>query len=460
MSASTNPNSPAEQSPLRVVPPPQTPPNSRETPVRSTAAPVAPPQPPLSNPQPQAEDQPHRRPWLKVGLALACLGLAGFIPTPYNVGGQVILEWPEGERQPVRSPITATIQDLLVTPGETVTPGQPLVRLHSYDLERQQQELTRELAEAQRELAEAQQSQLQAQARLLETEAAAAAAQSRAARSQSRVAQMEQGTLPPEVQTLMVRSQQLAGQVEDSRVEMERFQTLHQAGAVSEQEMMTTQRQYREAQSAHAASQSEIRVAQQRLGDQAQDDSGLAAAQTATRTAAATVADSTLLIATYQDKINTLHQQLEELAHLEADLTLSATRPGTILSDNLDLRIGEEVNPSDVLMRIADIQTLTGNVEVKEEDLSFFEVGASVSFRARQAKLDPYQATVEKISYDDLQPDATKQRQVAIVRVVIDNPDERLKPGASGYAKIFSEWIPVYQRIGREIIKLVPERFL
>ncbi|MEY3298778.1 MAG: hypothetical protein RLZZ597_2038 [Cyanobacteriota bacterium] len=175
--------------------------------------------------------------------------------------------------------------------------------------------------------------------------------------------------------------------------------------------------------------------------------------------AAAAVVDFTQVTAAYQNKINILRQQIDELAHLEADLTLSATRPGTILSDNLDLRVGEEVSPSDVLMRIADIQTLTGNVEVREEDLNFFDVGDPVTFRSRQAKLDPEPAIVEKISYDDLQPDATNQRQVAIVRIVIDNPDERLKPGASGYAKIYSESIPLYQRIGREIIKLVPERF-
>jgi multidrug resistance efflux pump len=455
MSASTNPppNSAAERSPLRVVPPSK--PVKREASVVPAAAQTE----SSSSPNSIGKEKPQWSAWVKVSLALVGLGLAGLIPTPFNVGGPVILEWPEGERQPVRSPITATIQELLVVPGEVVTTGQPLVRLYSHDLERQQRELMRQLSEAQQELAEAQQSQREAQARLIETEAAAVAAQDRARRSQSRVSQMAQGNVPPEIQTLMVRSQQLATQVENSRNDMENDQSLYQDGAISLRDMQATQRRYQEAQSALAASQSEIRAAQQRLGDQAQDDSSIAAAQTATQMAAAAVVDFTQVTAAYQNKINILRQQIDELAHLEADLTLSATRPGTILSDNLDLRVGEEVSPSDVLMRIADIQTLTGNVEVREEDLNFFDVGDPVTFRSRQAKLDPEPAIVEKISYDDLQPDATNQRQVAIVRIVIDNPDERLKPGASGYAKIYSESIPLYQRIGREIIKLVPERF-
>lgn len=455
MSASTNPpvNSAAERSPLRVIPSSQ--PISREA--TSLPAPAK-PESSVSADQ-MGQDKIRWNTWVKVSLALAGLGLAGLIPTPFHVGGSVILEWPEGERQPVRSPITATIQELLVVPGEAVVTGQPLVRLYSHDLERQQRELMRQLSEAQQELAEAQQSQRQAQTRLIETEAAAVAAQDRAQRSQYRVSQMAQGNVTPEIQALIVRSQQLATQVESSRTYMEKDQSLYQDGAISWKDMQASQQRYQDAQSALAVSQSEIRAAQQRLNDQAQDDSGIAATQTATQIAAAAVVDSTQLMEAYQNRINILRQQIDELASLESDLTLSATRPGTILSDNLDLRVGEEVSPSDVLMRIADIETLTGNVEVKEEDLNFFDVGDSVTFRSRQAKLDPYPATVEKISYDDLQPDATRQRQVATVRIVIDNPDERLKPGASGYAKIFSESIPLYQRIGREIIKLVPERF-
>jgi hypothetical protein len=59
-----------------------------------------------------------------------------------------------------------------------------------------------------------------------------------------------------------------------------------------------------------------------------------------------------------------------------------------------------------------------------------------------------------------VEPDDTQQRRIATVRLLIDNTDQRLRPGSGGYAKIVSERIPLYQRLGREILKLVPSRFL
>jgi hypothetical protein len=82
-----------------------------------------------------------------------------------------------------------------------------------------------------------------------------------------------------------------------------------------------------------------------------------------------------------------------------------------------------------------------------------------VTFRPTSAKLTTYDAEVDKI-LPNLEPDQTQQRRIATVRVVIDNEDGRLQPGSGGYAKIFSEWIPLYERLGRELIKLVPSRFL
>jgi hypothetical protein len=112
-----------------------------------------------------------------------------------------------------------------------------------------------------------------------------------------------------------------------------------------------------------------------------------------------------------------------------------------------------------MLMQVAELSQLTANVEIKEEDLAFVEPGATVTFRPRQSKLDTYSARVEDILHN-LETDETQQQRVAIVRVVIENPNEELRPGSSGYAKIFSEWTPLYNRVGRELLKLIPERFL
>jgi hypothetical protein len=103
-------------SPFRVVPPTQVAP-----------LPKAPqPEAPDLQPEPedaevaQAEDRDTTSPklnrrWVILGIAIAGLTGAAFIPTPYQVGGSVQLDWKESARQSVRTPIPAIVTQVVVT---------------------------------------------------------------------------------------------------------------------------------------------------------------------------------------------------------------------------------------------------------------------------------------------------------------------------------------------------------
>ncbi|MGG6298067.1 efflux RND transporter periplasmic adaptor subunit [Leptolyngbya sp. AN02str] len=189
------------------------------------------------------------------------------------------------------------------------------------------------------------------------------------------------------------------------------------------------------------------------------DEAAAAATQDTSVVAAQQVANAAVQVSAQTQIIETLTRRLQELRSLRGTLTLRATTSGTVITSDLDLRVGQELRPDTALMQIAELGSLTANVEIPEEDLDYVEMNAPVTFRPRQAKLETYTARVEDILYN-VEPDKTEQRRVATVRLIIDNPDNRLRPGSSGYARIFSEWIPLYERAGREILKLIPERFL
>jgi hypothetical protein len=60
-----------------------------------------------------------------------------------------------------------------------------------------------------------------------------------------------------------------------------------------------------------------------------------------------------------------------------------------------------------------------------------------------------------------IESEPNKPTRTARVQIVVDNRDGKLSPGASGYAKIWSEQIPLYQRLSRELQRLVPfDKFL
>ncbi len=369
------------------------------------------------------------------------------------------LDWKESARQSVHTPLPAIVDEVLVETGEVVYPGQVLAQLSSPQLEREIAEVQEKLANAYQELGAAQQGQIRAQAALLEATTRAQAAHLQANRSADRWAQSQQGLLTPELQALSIEQHRLEAQLAEVDAQVQRYQTLYEQGAISLVNVETYQIQYRNLERDLATTHERIRLTQQQLMDAAVDDAAIANTETATMMAADQVATASNQLSTHQQTIAALSARLEELKARQAQLTLRATVEGTIITEDLDLKVGQELRPDTVLMQIANLQQLPANVEVREEDLDYVEKNAPVTFRPRQAKLETYDARVEHVLYN-VQPDDTQQRRIAIVQVVIDNSDGRLRPGSSGYARIFSEWIPLYERVGRELIKLVPERLL
>ncbi|MGG6298066.1 biotin/lipoyl-binding protein [Leptolyngbya sp. AN02str] len=222
-------------SPFQVVPPGQIKPR----PAGPSPAAVPPaPEPPANETEPSdralsedtsAPSRGHRR-WAIVAIACASLGVVSLIPTPYEVGGTVQLTWKQSARQSVHTPVPAMVSEILVETGDVVQPGQVLAQLNSPQLNREIAELEEKLARSRQEREAAQREVVRANATVLEAAARAEAAE---ARSQNRLSQLEQGVLTPEVQALVVERDRLEGQIEEVAVQVQRYEALHQQGAVS-----------------------------------------------------------------------------------------------------------------------------------------------------------------------------------------------------------------------------------
>jgi multidrug resistance efflux pump len=404
------------------------------------------------------ETKPKRKKIVFGAIALG-VGLVSVIPTPYQVGGNVQLAWRENARQSVHTPIPAIVDEVLVQPGEIVQVGQPLLRLYSHDLDREIAETQEKLSQAYREMERAQQEYVRSQAALLEVSAQEQVIQEQASFALERAAQVQTGDYPPEIQQLIVERQRLEQRLQEAEIQVERYSDLEAQGIVPRVRVEEQETLYRDIERDLAVKAEQIHYALRQIEELAVAESGNVTYQDASVAASQMLVDSTSQMDGYQQAIAHLEERLQELEALQTSLTLTASTEGTILSSDLDLYLGREVQSDTELLQIADLDELTANVEIQEEDLDYVQIGAPVTFRPRQAKLESYDARVEDILYN-VEADETKQQRVATVRLVIENPEERLRPGSSGYAKIFSEWIPLYERVGRELLKLIPERFL
>jgi putative peptide zinc metalloprotease protein len=449
-SASTPMTSPNlnSRSSLQVVPPA----------TRSVSSPKSPVQESTYQPSITATKSPRR--WVVLGVATIGLVLIGFIPTPYEVGGPVELDAREGAREFIRTPVPGIVTKIFVEPGARVNKGDTVAQLSSLELDTEIAEISKELAEARQNLEAARKQQTRAQANLTQTIAQKQVVAQKADRLRDRTAMLAQGTLTPEIQELEVERLQLAGRLEEANVDVEKYQRLYTAGAVAEERLKEVKIERDNFQSQLDAKIAAIAAAKQSLQDSATDMQAEASSQDTALQAARMIRLAEDQMAAQQDAVTNLEARVKQLETLRQNLTLKASLTGTVLTSDLDVKKMQELKPGEeFLLQIADLSKLTATVRVREEDLEFFNVGDTVTFRPRQDKLRTYNAQVNAI-LPKLNPDESQQKHEAWVRIVVDNSDGKLRPSSTGYAKIWSEWIPLYERLGRELLRLWPERFL
>ncbi|MFP5274637.1 efflux RND transporter periplasmic adaptor subunit [Coleofasciculus sp.] len=389
------------------------------------------------------------------------LSLISLIPTSFDVGGSVELETRQGARAIVRTPMAGIITKIYVQPGQTVQPGQILAQLSSLELDREIATIEQQLIQAHQVLDTAQKQRIRAEAQLVEVQAIAEAMIAKTRRESLRAKALTQGQLTPEIQVLNTQRQRLQERIPELQEKLQRYHQLYEQGAISRNRRDEVESELHNIESNLVAKTQEIAAAKQNQTDTARDLQTETASQFAAIDASEMIATAESQMITQQQAIATLKNRLSELETHKENLTLRSPIAGIILTNHLDLRQNQELKPTeDFLLEIAELSSLTATVDIKEEDLEYVENHKPVTFRPRQAKLRPYTATVQRI-LPKIQNEPSQPQPIAQVEIVVDNSDGKLYPGATGYAKIYSERIPLYQRLGRELMRLVPlERFL
>jgi multidrug resistance efflux pump len=242
-----------------------------------------------------------------------------------------------------------------------------------------------------------------------------------------------------------------------------RRQELARLGAISREDAGKVRTEVESLRNDIRAKEEEINNAKLRLQDTASDAQAESYTQKTILIGAQMVRSAQEQISAFEKAIANYEARIKELKTAKESLILTAPISGIVLTNDLDKKQFKELRPSasdDFLLEIADLQQLTAIVEVREEDMKYVEVGKLVTFRPLLDKLRAYNAKVEQI-LPQVQIDSTQQKKAVLVRIVVDNTDGQLLPKGSGYAKVWSEWIPLYRRIGREVKRLIPiEKFL
>ena len=112
---------------------------------------------------------------------------------------------------------------------------------------------------------------------------------------------------------------------------------------------------------------------------------------------------------------------------------------GLVLQCELDDATGAPVRTGDILMQIASLDSLRGELEIQEADFSHISIGQEVQLVADGQPLDPINARVEKIRP---MSEVRNGQNVFVAEVTIENRDRTLRPGMQAHSKISAGYRP------------------
>lgn len=294
-------------------------------------------------------------------------------------------------RADVRAQIAGEVRKVFVKEGDAVKAGDPIAQLADEDEKAQ-------LAAAQAELAK------------LEADLALA----------------KQGRKPEEIEQARQEVNTAAKRYQFSREEANRLSTAFQRKAVSEQD-------YKRSLSQAEVNQQQLLEAQKHLSFV-----GSAATDQEIKGLEAQVARQKSL-ADYQQT------QLDYA-------TLRAPIAGRVVSASLQFAVGSYLQRGDSLARVDESDHLQVEIRVTEDDIDQIRLGSRAWAKAWSVPGSAYAGKIVGIA-----PSAQDEKYGRVVRVYmdIDQPDGRLRPEMTGYAKIRGHWYPLIVSFTRPVFRFV-----
>lgn len=144
--------------------------------------------------------------------------------------------------------------------------------------------------------------------------------------------------------------------------------------------------------------------------------------------------DSLAEMGIYSAQADRVRAELERIEYRLDQAEVEAPMNGILVEGDLQERVGARFETGEELFRVAQIDTLYGEVQVEESDIEELEAGMQgrLAFKSRPGT--PYPLTVERI-----EPVARTEESgnVFAVRVSLpESPENWWRPGMSGVAKI------------------------
>jgi multidrug resistance efflux pump len=338
----------------------------------------------------------------------------------------------------------------VIQPGVSVKKGQIIAKLRSRELEQAIAQVEQEIIAIKQQQEEQFRKQIRANA-----EVKAAIAQAAALDQQAKLArQLAQSAVPSQIQETQARIETQRQLLASFDQELQRYEVLAQAGAISLMKRDESKRSRDRAAGELAALERNLASTQQKLNQDTQTIEIQSTKQSLLIAAEQQKVNSEQQLIALRDRLSDAQKRFTELKQDQDHLTLRSPIDGVIITSEFDLKLGKELKTDQELLAIVNVKEgLTGQVEIAEQDIGYVQAGKPVRFRLSRDKLRTFDAKVEQL-IPNVQTHQNEQKRTLSLLISVKNPDGQLQNGSSGFAYVYSEQIPLYERVRREIVRL------
>jgi putative peptide zinc metalloprotease protein len=163
--------------------------------------------------------------------------------------------------------------------------------------------------------------------------------------------------------------------------------------------------------------------------------------------------ESILALEAEQRRLKTLVADYERELELT---TLLSPIDGRVVTPDIQNNVGRYLRKGDLFAIVEQAETVRVEIQVPEADAPQVDLGARVKVVAWAFPNETHYGKVEEIapiaSADVEVTDLTPENAVRVI-AALPNPDLRFKTSTTGFAKIKTEWIPVWYVISRLIVR-------
>lgn len=403
------------------------------------------------------------------GLIVAGLSYVALQPVSHSVSGEATIESTPGQRQAVTMPESGEVKKIYVRLNDKVRVGQPIVELHSDELNRQADELNSRLIQVKSE-------QESAQAKLIVSQSNREQLAIRLQNRRFLVQKLQREIIDnqqPRIRELESAKSEKQTAIEGLKIQratlneqLLRYQPLYQAGALPLDRMtelrlklgeistQIVQTQYQvkaiDAQIALVKKQEIDELQEKRQPEVDDADAAMNSAQKEIQKVAADVE-------MYSRQIPLLESQIQKLQVRRDKLTVYANKSGIVITPDLDILEGQKLAEGKDVLTIADDTKKSAVIELTQEDYKLVRRGMPVVFRPLDAEFNGYKAVVEELP-PTVSFDPTQQKRTVKVRLKFEdeNAVSELMLGTLGNAHIEVERMRVGEKVSREFLKLFP----